>query len=47
MEKKKLFSKDGLMPQQILTTGIKRVPEISCLRLSVEIGTAQLNYSNK
>lgn len=37
------------MLQQILTTGIKRVPEVSylCLRLSVEIGTAQLNYSNE
>lgn len=37
------------MLQQILTPGLKRFPGVSCLnlRLSVEIGTAQLSGSNE
>lgn len=37
------------MLQQILTPGLKRFPGVSCLnlRLSVEIGTAQVSGSNE
>lgn len=49
IEKKLLFLKDNLTFQWILTPGFNRFPAVSCLnlKLSVEIGTAQLSDSNE
>ena len=49
IEKKLLFLKGNLRLQQILTPSFNRFPALSCLnlKLSVEIGTAQLSDSNE
>lgn len=47
IEKKLLFLKGNLRLQQILPPGFNRLPAVSCLNLSVEIGTAQLSDFNE